>query len=41
MKSEFMLFLKLLFIYIFFSGNNGPRPEVPGGFAAFFPTRFL
>ena len=30
-----MLFLKLLFIYIL-SGNNGPRPDLPGGFAAFF-----
>lgn len=36
MKSDFMLFLELVFIYIL-SGNNGPSPDLPRGFAAFLP----
>lgn len=43
MKSDFMLFLELLFIYIL-SGNNGPRPDLPRGFTVlfcFFPQDFF
>lgn len=40
MKSDIMLFLELQFTYIL-SGNNGPRPALPGVFAAFFPLGFF
>ena len=41
MKSDLMLFLGLLFIYII-SGNNGPRADLPRGFAGdFFHKNFF